>query len=98
VKQLVGDVLLLNRHTGEFEPASVLREIDEINFDDFEGHWRPMLASRRAEFENQQAAAAGNAQDSHWDWVGKAKDARRAMGQETFAVEGDGHTQGLAAR
>jgi len=95
VKQLVGDVLLLNRHTGEFEPARVVREIDENNFADFEQRWRPTLEHRRADFDNHRAAAAGNAQDSHWDWVGKAKDARRAMGQETFAVECDGHTQGL---
>lgn len=95
MKELVGDVLLLNRHTGKFEPAHVVREIDDDNFADFERHWRPMLEHRRAGFENQQAAAAGNAQDSHWDWVGKAKSARRAMGQETFAVECDGHTQGL---
>lgn len=95
MKQVVGDVLLLNRHTGYFEPARVVREIDDDNFADFERHWRLMLERRRADFENQQAAAAGNAQDSHWDWIGKAKAARRAMGQETFAVECDGHTQGL---
>jgi hypothetical protein len=95
VKQLVGDVLLLNRHSGEFEPARVVREIDNDNFIDFERYWRPMLEHRRADFATPQAAAAGNAQDSHWDWVAKAKDARRAMGQETFAVECDGHTQGL---
>lgn len=95
MKQLVGEVLLLNRHTGEFETAQVVREIDDDNFTDFEQHWKPMLEQRRADFQNQQAAAEGNAQDSHWDWVGKAKDARRAMGQETFAVECDGHTQGL---
>jgi len=95
VKQILGEVLLLNRHTGEFEPARLVREIDDENFADFEQHWRPMLEHRRAQFGSPQAAAAGNAQDSHWDWVGKAKDARRTMGQETFAIECDGHTQGL---
>lgn len=95
MKQLVGDVELQNRHTGEFEPARVVCEIDDDNLTDFEQHWRPILKQRRADFENSQAAAAGNVQDSHWDWVGKATGARRAMGQETFAVECDGHTQGL---
>lgn len=95
MKQVLGSVELWNRHRCVFEPAQVVREIDVDNFDDFKRHWRPMLESRRADFANQHAAEAGNAQDSHWDWVGKAEDARRAMGQETFAVECDGHTQGL---
>lgn len=95
MKQLVGDVELRNRHTGVFEPARVVREIDDDNFADFERHWRPILERRRADFKSHLDAAAGDAQDSHWDWVGKAKDARRAMGQETFAIECDGHTQGL---
>lgn len=95
MKQLVSDVELFDRHTGKFEAARVVREIDDDNFVDFERNWQPMLERRRAEFKNHQNAAGGNVQDSHWDWVGKAKDARRAMGQETFAVECNGHTQGL---
>lgn len=95
MKQILGSVELWNRHVGVFESARVIREIDTDNFGDFERHWRPMLEERRADFANSYAAAAGNAQDSHWDWVGKAKDACRAMGQETFAIECDGHTQGL---
>lgn len=95
MKQLVGDVELHNRHTSTSKPARVVREIDDDNFADFERCWRPMLERRRADFKNHQDAAAGNAQDSHWDWVGKANDARRTMGQETFAIECDGHTQGL---
>ena len=95
MKQLIGDVLLQNRQTGEFEPARVLREVDKDNFFDFEHHWKPMLKNRRANFASPIAAAAGNVQDSHWDWVGKATDAYRTMGQETFAVECDGHTQAL---
>lgn len=95
MKQVLGSVDLLNRHKSVFEPAQVVREIDDENFNDFLQHWRPMLENRRADFGDQHVAAAGNVQDWHWDWVGKAKDARRAMGQETFAVECDGHTQGL---
>lgn len=95
MKQLLGEVLLLNRLTGKFDPGQVVREIDDENISNFEQHWRPLLEGRRADFKNPQAAGAGNVQDSHWDWVGKAQSARRAMGQETFAVECDGHTQGL---
>lgn len=95
MKQVLGHVELWNRQHDEFEPAQVVREIDASNFQDFEQHWRPMLKNRRADFSSQDAARAGNAQDSHWDWIGKANEARRAMGRETLAVECDGHTQGL---
>lgn len=95
MKRVLADVELWNRHQGEFEPAQLVRELGDDNLADFERHWKPMLENRRADFPSQHAAAAGNAQDWHWDWVGKAMDARRAMGQETFAVECDGHTQGL---
>jgi hypothetical protein len=95
VKQVLGDAELLNRHKGEFELARVIRELDAENLKDFEQHWQPMLKDRRAEFEDQHAAAEGNVQDWHWDWIGKAMVARAAMGQETFGIECDGHTQGL---
>lgn len=95
MKDLISEVELLNRQSGEFEPAQVVREIDDENFADFAQHWRPMMERRRAEFQGPQAGAAANAEDSHWDWIGKAQAARNMMGWETFAVECDGHTQGL---
>lgn len=95
MKYLLGEVLLKNRHTGLYEPARVFREIDESNFVDFEANWLPVLKSRRADFTSAQEAAQGNAQDSHWDWIGKALNANQDLAWETFALECDGHTQGL---
>jgi hypothetical protein len=94
MKQLLGRRDLQARATGDFVPAEIYQELDQKNFDDFEQLWKPMLEARRAEFPTWAQAAAGDAQDSHWDWVGKAIDARRTMGQESFAIE-CGETQGL---
>lgn len=81
MKAHVGQVELLNRASGEFEPADVFQELDDKNFDDFEQLWKPGFS--------------GLAPDSHWDWVAKAKDAVSSMALETFALECAGDTQGL---
>lgn len=94
MKELLGPVELMNRVTGSFDTAEVYQELDQKNFDDFERLWKPMLTKRRADFPTWAAAAKANAQDSHWDWTGKATEAARLMGRETFAVE-CGETQGL---
>ena len=92
MKEYLGDRDILNRWTGEFERASIYRGLDETNFRDFETRWRPELERRAKDFANWSAAAEGNVQDAHWDWVGKAKQESRF---DTFAVECDGMTQGL---
>jgi hypothetical protein len=95
MKEFLRTVLLQNRRSKEFEEAQLYRELDQKNFDDFEQLWRPMLESRRAEFESWGAAAEGDAQDSHWQWAEKAVDASTSMADETYAVECAGETQGL---
>jgi hypothetical protein len=95
MKELLGPVILQNRATRAFETAELYRELDQKNFDDFERLWRPMLEGRRAEFPTWAAAAAGDAQDSHWEWVDKAIDAAGSLGEETFVIECAGETQGL---
>jgi hypothetical protein len=95
MKQLLGTRDLWNRVTGAFEPAEIFQEIDQKNFDDFAKLWKPMLDRRRAEFPTWVAAAAGDAQDSHWEWIDKALQAQRSMVQDTFAIECGGETQGL---
>lgn len=95
MKELLRSVLLQNRRSKEFEEAQLYRELDQKNFDDFELLWRPMLEGRRAEFESWEAAAEGDAQDSHWQWAEKAVDASTSMADETYAVECAGETQGL---
>lgn len=81
MKEHFDRVELLNRTTGEFEPADVYQELDDKNIRDFEQLWKPLLADP--------------APDSHWDWVRKARAAASMMAYETYAVECDGITQGL---
>jgi len=92
MKTLLGEVALFNRWTGRFDPAAVFQGLDGANFRDFETLWKPELDRRVAEFSSWTEAAAGNVQDAHWDWVGKAKS---EASYESFAVESDGVTQGL---
>lgn len=81
MKEHFGQVELLNRASEKFESADVFQELDDKNFEDFEQLWKPLFPSP--------------APDSHWDWVGKARDAVSSMAFETFALECDGDTQGL---
>ena len=81
MKEHVGQVELLNRVSGKFEPADVFQELDDKNFADFDQLWKPLFPSP--------------APDSHWNWVDKAREAASSMALETFALECDGETQGL---
>ena len=54
MKQLVNQVFLMNRVTGEFEAAELFQGIDETNLSHIEGRWRPIFELRRA-----QAKASG---------------------------------------
>lgn len=92
MKIRLGDAVLYNRWTGSFEPASIFQGLDEKNLTDFEKVWKPELQRRAAEFANWEERAKGNVQDSHWDWVKKAK----AEGQfDSFAIECGDMTQAL---
>ena len=95
MKQVVGPVDLLNRHTSVFEEACIVHGLDEQNLNDFERHWQPMLQARRAEFPDYAAACAGNVQDWHWDWVFESYKAQHTLGYDTFGIECDGRTQAL---
>jgi len=96
MKELLRSVVLLNRRSKEFEDAQVFRELDQKNFDDFEKLWKPLLKARRDEFDTWEAAAEGDAQDSHWKWAKKAAEALASLGRdETYALECAGETQGL---
>jgi hypothetical protein len=95
VKEIVGPVDLLNRHTSVFEEARIVRGLDEQNLDDFVRHWRPMLQERRAQFPDNVAACEGNVQDWHWDWIVESYKAQRNLGYDVFGIECDGRTQAL---
>ena len=44
MKEHIDRVELLNRTTGQFEPAGVYQELDDKNIRDFEQLWKPLLA------------------------------------------------------
>lgn len=92
MKTHLGDVVLFNRLSEAFEPASIFQSLDDKNFTDFEKVWKPALVKRAAEFPDWDRMADGNVQDSHWDWVGKAKAEGRF---DSFAIECGGMTQAL---
>lgn len=95
MKELVGNVVLLNRTTARFEDAQVYRELDQKNVDDFERLWKPEFAQKVSTFTKPADYKNADVQDSHWNWVGIVARAAKSMGQETFAVECNGATQGL---
>ena len=97
MKQLVDQVFLMNRVTGEFETAELFHGIDETTLSHVEGRWRPMFEFRRA-----QARASGksmsdiNAEDGHWNWGSKAPAAiSDPFLYDIFALECGGNTQAL---
>lgn len=85
MKTLLGELVLLNRGAGAYEPAQLYREIDQKNGEDFEKLWRPLLAN----------AGGAPAPDAHWKWAEKGQYAARSTVYETFALEVAGVTQGL---
>lgn len=95
MKELVGSIELVNRVTGNYDPAAVFRGLDRKNLDDFTRTWQPALRRGRSRLSSWTAAADANVQDSHWDWVKKAMRATQVLAYETFAVECNGCTQGL---
>jgi hypothetical protein len=95
MKEAIGSVELLNRTTGEFEPAGVYRNIDESNLSDFEQEWQPLLHERRDALQSAAEIEAANVQDAHWDWRAKADVRAQSLAHESFAIEANGMTQGL---
>jgi hypothetical protein len=92
MKKLLGAAVLLNRHTGEIEPAQIFSGCDETNRRHYEEMWKPELVRRRADFTNWDETAAGNAQDSHWEWD---EIMTSSLSYESFVIECGGVTQGL---
>lgn len=95
MKELIQEVDLLNRNTGVLEPAALYRELDEQNFADFEKVWKPLIDARLLAAGSSAEIANANIQDWHWDWRSKAKARERHLASDSFAIEADGHTQGM---
>ncbi|MDE0837281.1 MAG: hypothetical protein OSA84_13120 [Akkermansiaceae bacterium] len=91
MKQFVGEVVLLNRRTGEFDRAEVFRTLDSADLDSVQRDWKPLLDK----WKNRSDAGKAHAEDAHWDWLKEVRKASRSMGAETFSVECGGVIQGL---
>jgi hypothetical protein len=91
----LGTFLLLNRHTGQFEDASLHRPIGKKHVRDFQTLWRPAFKQRLATIATQEGVAAAQLQDFHWKWPEKAAATEVRADFESFAVEAWGVTQGL---
>jgi len=92
MKKLLGARVLLNRHTGEMEPAQIFFGSDDTNRRHYEELWKPDLVRRNADFPDWGASAEGNAQDSHWAWDEIMKS---TLAYENFVIECAGLTQGI---
>ncbi|MCK1704510.1 hypothetical protein IVA93_34570 [Bradyrhizobium sp. 155] len=92
MKRLLGAAVLLNRHTGEIEPAQIFSGCDEANRRHYEEVWKPELLRRSADFTNWDESATGNAQDSHWGWD---EIMTSSLSYESFVIECGGVMQGL---
>src|SRR5689334_16583106 len=91
----LGTFLLLNRHTGQFEDATLYRPIGKKHVRDFETLWRPAFKQRLATITPLEGFAEAQMQDSHWKWPEKAAATEVRADFDSFAVEAGGVTQGL---
>lgn len=95
MKVLLDTFELLNRQTGEYEPAELFDGIDEKNLQDFEREWRPMFVNQLPNDASTVQRVAADAEDANWDWRRIAETARNPLVFGMYAVECAGRTQGL---
>lgn len=95
MKVLLDTFELLNRQTGEYEPAELFDGIDEKNLQDFEREWRPMFVNQLPNDASTVERVAADAEDANWDWRRIAETARNPLVFGMYAVECAGRTQGL---
>lgn len=97
---LAGEYELLNRRTGEFEKAWIKAPIEPSHIDDFNDHWRPIFKGRIEELKQANEYTPERIeelqiQDAHWSWPKKREVRANRLDWASFAIEADGHTQGL---
>ena len=96
----LGTFDLFDRRTKSFAPAELQSSVAQNNIDDFQDHWRPMFDAKHAELKAAGTVSlddfgAHDLQDAHWKWVEKALARQGKLDCMSFAVEGEGTTQGL---
>jgi hypothetical protein len=95
MSEQLGRFILLNRHSGQFEDATLHRPIGRKHVRDFQTLWRPAFKKRLATIRSREEFAEAQMQDSHWEWPQKAAAMGARLDYDTFAVEAGGVTQGL---
>ena len=95
MSESLGTFLLLNRHTDQFEDATLHRPIGRKHSRDFETLWRPAFKQRLATITTREGVAKAQMQDFHWKWPEKAAATEVRADYDSFAVEAGGVTQGL---
>jgi len=97
MKDLLGNIPLKNRISGEFENAELFHGIDTDNLAHIEGRWRPMFEHRKMEAKGSGKSLSDiNAEDLHWQWGKKAIAAiQNPLVYDIFALECGGNTQAV---
>lgn len=84
----VSHVMLKELATKKLRPAELWDVIEERHLVDIESHWASSLVSL-------SAASQSHEESSHWNWRRKLTGIRGQFGRQEFAIECDGHTQGI---
>ena len=109
MSELVGEIDIPNRVSGEFDTARILMGLDPRHLTNFQDSWMPQLQTSvsevRAAYTNQNGvlnkpaflAALGdrNIQDGHWKWDRKWDVLKDDLSKVFFAVECGDSTQAL---
>ena len=83
-------VYLRDVETGERREAVLSDAIQEHHLVDFETVWADSLSSLLSQLPKEHRE-----QSSHWNWRAKIVAIRGLLGNQSFAIECDGETQGL---
>lgn len=95
MKKLLGTFQLKNRHSGDYEEASLYSPINDDNVSDFENIWKPAMQDRLDDLKPGETVASVNLQDHHWKWREKSERFNKRFDYNTYSVECAGETQGL---
>lgn len=95
MKENVSRVFLQRRATGEIVEASLIDGITERQLADVESAWNPTLVAHVEELKAEGVPRRDWPQTHHWNWRSKCDRVRGILAYRGFAIECDGHTQGL---
>lgn len=88
----ISKVWLMDKKTGEAVEAFLHDGITEAHLEDVEQSWIPEL---QAGLRRLRASGRSRPESSHWRWRDKVEHMRGLLAYRGFAIEHEGHTQGL---